>query len=342
MTYTDDLLRNILSEVQVDPDTISEAKRRRTAVLDAVAGFKGLARTYRSGSLEYGTAIVPPPNKPNDRGVDGDAGMVLDRRTWNTLGPDADDGEGPTDVVEQAKDHIRPKLKETYPDVTVGTTAKRAIIAKINEPLSTGEDPPVELVVALTRKSGAGLWIPDLVGDTWDAAHPEKHKQLINVAPKQTLRQRRRRTMRLVKHWNKHHITPAFSSFHLQALALEAITDDDTSTQLRTTLQRFFERAADALDAGDTPDPADVSDDFHLENGITKPVAVRRLRDAGTAVADANANPDDRDTVYDAFENVFHADTVKAADHPLEAASLASGNVALGGRKAPRAWRNTH
>lgn len=340
MTYADDLLQNILEEVQVTPETISEAKTRRTAVLDAAATFDGCLRTYRSGSLEYGTEILPPPNKP-DKGVDGDGGMVLNRQVWTTLGPDSSETAGPTDVVEQVKDHIRPKLKETYPKATISTTAKRAISITVHEPLSSGEDPQVELIVALTRKTGTGLWIPNLIDDAWDAADPEKHRKLINDDPKASLRQRRRRAMRLIKHWNKRHTKPAFSSFHLQALALECITDDDTGTQMRTTLQQFFERAADSLAAGDTPDPAGVSGNFHLENDITKDAAVSRLRDAGNAFTDANAKPDDADTVYDAYEAVFHCDTVKAADAVVERSALVAGNVALGGSKAPRAWRNS-
>lgn len=356
MPYADDLLANILDAVQVEPETIAAAVERRTDVLTATSGFDGRLRHYRCGSVEYGTAITPPPNRSNDKGVDGDGGIVLDRTVHTTLGPDAAAKDGPCDVVKQVQDHIRPKLKETYPKVTVGQTTKRAILVRLNAPLENGQDPPVELIVALTRKSGGGLWIPNLADDTWDAADPEKHRRLINEKPKPSLRKRRRHVMRLVKHWNKKHSQPAFSSFHLQALALDAITDADVGASLRTSLQHFFERAAESLEAGDTPDPADVSDDFHLENGISRDIAVARLASAGEAMASANSASDDTDTVLAAYRSIFHGEVVDAASLETERAALSQGNrtaaVAAGGRitvtsrplvsaatKNPNAWR---
>ena len=94
MTYFDELIEHLLGQVQVDQTTITESKARRTAVLDAAASFDGVLRTYRSGSLAYGTAITPPPNKATDKDVDGDGGVVLNRKVWTTLGPDADQADG--------------------------------------------------------------------------------------------------------------------------------------------------------------------------------------------------------------------------------------------------------
>lgn len=328
MTYFDELLDHILTEVQVDDGTISDAKGRRTAILDAASTFTGVLRHYRSGSLAYGTAIAPPPNKPNDKGVDGDAGIVLDRTVWTDLGPDSDTKEGPGSIVDDVKDHIRPILREAHPDLTVGTTTKRAILVKFNEPLASGEDPPVELIVALNRKAG-GLWIPDLIRNEWDAADPVTHHRLINEDPKKSLRVRRARVVRLAKHWNKKHASPAFSSFHLQALALEAIDDAEVGCLLRRTLERFFERAAESLADAMTEDPAGVSGAFHLEQGATKDTAVGRLENAAAAIAAANANPDDDQAVRSELEKVFHSDTVAAAEDAREARALASGNRSI-------------
>lgn len=328
MTYFDELLDHILTEVQVDDDTISEAKARRTAVLDAADTFTGVLRHYRAGSLAYGTAITPPPNRPNDKGVDGDGGIVLDRTVWTGLGPDSGAEEGPRNVVEDVKDHIHPTLREAHPDLTVGTTAKRAILVKFNEPLASGEDPPVELIVALNRKAGA-LWIPDLTRDGWDAADPIAHHRLINEDPKKSLRVRRARIMRLVKHWNKKYAAPAFSSFHLQALALEAVDDTEVGCQLRTSLERFFARAAESLGDAMTEDPAGVSGAFHLENGADRDIAVQRLEDAAAAIAAANANPENDETVRTELEKVFHPDTVEDAEDAREANALAGGNRSI-------------
>lgn len=326
MTYFDELLDHLLGQVQVVETTITEAKSRRTAVLDAAASFGGVLRTYRSGSLAYGTAITPPPNKATDKGVDGDGGAILNRNIWTMLGPDADQADGPRDVVRQMQDHIRPILRQTYgDDLTVGSTVKRAILVKFNAPLDTGEDPPVELVVALNRTAGA-LWIPNLDINGWDPADPVTHSRLINDDPSQALRLRRARIVRLVKHWNKKHTQAAFSSFHIQALALEVINATDVGCQLRTTLQRFFEKAAASLADGMTEDPAEVSGEFHLENDISRDLAVTRLENAATAIATANGNADDEEAVRKELEKVFHRDTVEAAEDSRESQALSAGN----------------
>lgn len=331
MKYLDELLDQVLREVQVDDATVSEAKSRRTAVLDAAAGFDGVLRQYRSGSLAYGTAITPPPNKPTDRGVDGDGGIVLKRTVWTTLGPDSSAEQGPSEVVGLVQNRIRPILCENHPDLTVGKTTKRAILVKFNEPLASGEDPPVELIVAVIRQAG-GLWIPNLVDDDWDPADPVTHAQLINEQPKLSLRRRRARVMRLVKHWNKKMTQPAFSSFHLQALALEVIGDSDVGCQLRTTVQRFFQEAAEALEEAMTEDPAGVSGVFHLENDVTRDLAVERLRAAGAAIEAANGEPDDQELVRAELKKIFHPDTVEKAvdEHEFAALSRGHGSVSVG------------
>jgi hypothetical protein len=325
LSYFDDILSEILTLVQVDDSVLSEARARRNAVLDATAGFDGRLRTYHCGSLAYGTAIKPPANK-TDKGVDGDGGMVLNRKTWTTLGPDSDAGEGPVTVIEQIKDYIRPRLKVDYPHVRVGATAKRAIRITFRQPLPSGEDPPVELIVALTRKGAVGLWIPNLITDGWDAAHPEKHRHLINDVPSAALRIRRARIVRLGKHWNKIMSTPTFSSFHLQALALETLTEDERGRMLRSSLQTFFESSADSLEENMTQDPAGVSGAFHLENDNTKEVAVQNLRDAAAAICDANASPNDREHVRECLKRVFGEAIVDEAHDNFKRNAYSSGN----------------
>ena len=329
MSYFDDILGEILALVQVADPVLTEARQRRTAVLDAAEGFHGVLRSYRCGSLAYATAIGPPSNKPSDKGVDGDCGIVLDRRKWPRLGPDSAAGEGPADVVGQVRDHIRPKLEEQYPSVRVGTSKKRAIRNMFGEPLRSGEDPPVELIVALTRADAPGLWIPDLVADTWDAAHPEEHRRLINDVPSDSLRVRRARIMRLVKRWNKAMAEPAFSSFHLQALVLETLTEAETGRRLRSSLKTFFTAAADRLEAGMTQDPAGVSGVFHLENGVTRTTAVKRLRACAAALAEAAGNPDDKEHVRECLKRIFEDTLVDDAHTNFRAHALTDGNSRL-------------
>lgn len=67
---------------------------------------------------------------------------------------------------------------------------KRAI--EVNFP----DGPSVDLIVGLTRKDAAGLWIPNLHSSSWDASHPERHTELLTAAPK-ALRVTRARAIRL-------------------------------------------------------------------------------------------------------------------------------------------------
>ena len=50
-----------------------------------------------------------------DKGLDADCGIVLDRRSHPTLGPDSPQQEGPPRIVEQVRIHLRPKIRAEYP-----------------------------------------------------------------------------------------------------------------------------------------------------------------------------------------------------------------------------------
>jgi hypothetical protein len=113
---------------------------------------------FASGSLAHGTANCPIHQR--DKGLDADAGVVVDRRSHPTLGPDAAEQDGPTPIVEDLREHLRTELASDYPKVTFRIT-KRAILLAIREPLPGGEDPTVDLVVGLERVDKPGLWIPD-------------------------------------------------------------------------------------------------------------------------------------------------------------------------------------
>jgi hypothetical protein len=358
MSYIDQLTTQSLREIQVEDTTVKKTRARRDAVRDVAETFTGSRGTYASGSITYGTAIRPVNDR--DKGVDGDAGLILDRRTWNTLGPDSDAGQGPCDVVAQVQDHIRPELKKTWPNATVGKTDKRAIRIRLGEPLDDGSDPPVELIVAVERAGAPGLWIPNLNDNTWDPAHPQKHRTLINVNPTRSLRVRRAKIVRIAKWWNKRHSNSAFSSFHLQALALETLTGDEHNLTLVSSLETYFSGAADSLEAGMTQDPADVSGILKLQNGVVKATAIKRLRAAADAVATARTTPNDQTAVYDALKPIFGESVIDAAYDAVEAAALTEGNHNLGvadsriqvastrwegqqpvTRKTPPAWRRS-
>lgn len=87
-----------------------------------------------------------------------DCGIVLDRREYPELGPDGDD-VGPTGPVSQVVSIISAELAAEGSSVTI-ETSKRAITVSFGAPID-GYDPSVDLIAALTRRSGEGLWIPN-------------------------------------------------------------------------------------------------------------------------------------------------------------------------------------
>ena len=66
--------------------------------------------------------------------------------------------------------------REAYPKARC-TTSKRGPKIAFGPPVD-GQDPTVDMVLALTRRNGAGLWIPNLRTNRWEASHPERHVEL--------------------------------------------------------------------------------------------------------------------------------------------------------------------
>jgi hypothetical protein len=141
-----------------------------------------------------------------------------------------------------------------------------------------------------------------------------------------SLRRTRRRAIRLLKAWNKQWSVPAFSSFHLSAMALEYVL---AGMGLPTALYAVFDGGATFLATGcNTPDPAKVSKPLKLVNGISRDVAVQRLRTAATAMADAIEHDGDETKVQSALSRVFR----DYVDAPVED-KLASTVAALRTRR---------
>ena len=207
MGYTNDILADVQGQIAADDDALGEARYRTNLVLEIALKFPGARRTFRSGSLAVHTF--------NDPVTDGDGGVVLDRRYYPSLGPDGG-GEIPNGIVGEMCALLGPEIRKTYPNARCHTS-KRGPKMLFGAPLK-GQDPTVDLVVALDRRGADGLWIPHLVKKRWDASHPEEHVRLLNAEPL-SLRRLRRRVIRLLKAWNKQWSDPAFSSFHLSVLA---------------------------------------------------------------------------------------------------------------------------
>lgn len=243
MNHTDDILVEIQKIIAPSDETLEAVRNRRDEVLSIVGRYKGSLRTYKSGSIAHRTA--------NDD-TDADCGVVLDRRSYYELGPDGDGG-GPNNIVDDVRSFIRDRLKEHHPEVAFRLT-KRAIKITYNDPLPDGSDPSVDLIVALTRASGA-LWIPNLERKRWDPSDPECHTRLLTAEPA-ALRRLRAKVIRLTKAWNKQYSQPGLCSFNIEALALEAIKQD---VSVADGLAALFDFAAKDLAKRRTLDPAGVS-----------------------------------------------------------------------------------
>ncbi|MGB3633335.1 MAG: nucleotidyltransferase [Rubrobacteraceae bacterium] len=234
--------------IAVEDDVLKEARKRRDDIRDIVEEEFDTLRTFRSGSLAHGTQ--------NDPLNDADAGVVLDRRVYEDLGPG---GDGPCAIVEEVRRVLRPRLQEEYPNVRFYTGGHRAIRINFMEPIQPeGDNFTADLIIAIRRDEG-GLYIPDLDKGGWDPSDPERHVELIVARNKRTGSQFAR-ILRLAKHANARH-GKTIVSFNVAALGLEAITE---KVPLPEGLALFFRHAADSLNEGLTKDPAGVSDSIQV------------------------------------------------------------------------------
>jgi len=290
MGHTDSILDNIRARIAPSDETLGVARSRRDEVLAAARTFDGTLRTYASGSIAHRTA--------NDD-TDADCGVVLDRRSYPELGPDGD-GEGPADVMERVRKLVREKVVDAHPNLRTHLT--RAIVLKFQEPVGSGDDPPdpsVDLSVALTRKDKEGLWIPNRDSSGWNASHPECHTKLLTNPP-EDLRRLRTRAIRLAKAWNKQFSAPALSSFNIEALALEAITQ---AVAIGEAVGLWFEHSVREIRKGNTKDPAGVSPPIKLL--LDRDAVVGRLQNAARHMRTALQNDDDEEAVTEELASVF-------------------------------------
>jgi Second Messenger Oligonucleotide or Dinucleotide Synthetase domain len=290
--HANDVLEEIRQAISASDDDLREARRRRYLVLKAAGSFDGALRTFKSGSVAHGNV-----NNPVD---DADGGVVLDRRMHVTVGPDSANGDGPEEIVDEAREHVMAIVRATYPKAR-SRLIKRAILVRFNEPNADGVDPSVDLIVALTRKDAEGLWIPNRDKDDWDASHPEEHTRLLTADGK-GLRVHRARVIRLAKAAIKHDSTPALISFNVEVLALKHVTEVKT---LAESLQLFFDKVASSIKAKLTDDPARVSGKIKLPDGMTRERSAKRLRHFADKVQDAIDHSDDRAAVEAALAELY-------------------------------------
>ena len=275
-------LETIRRNIAADPTSLTEARDRLAAVHTAAEAHADALRTYRSGSLASRFT-----NHPVD---DADGGLVIDRRKHPSLGPDGA-GALPRRLVDDVHRLIRPRLVRQYPWVRI-ETMKRGLLVRFNQPLPSGEDPTVDLVVALNRVDAPGLWIPNLDRNRWDPSHPERHVELF-TAGWPTLRQTRQHVVRVAKAQAKQFADPAVCSFNIAALAWECI---ELAEPLDRALLRFYEYASSSLARHLTKDPAGVSEPIKVSD---RNLAVTRFRRVADAIALAIDAGDDSEKVQD-------------------------------------------
>ena len=315
MGNTENMLQDILRVTSPGEETMDLVRTRRDEVLRVAGRYTGALHTYQSGSIAHRTA---------NGDTDADGGVVLDRRSYPSLGPDGD-GVGPADIVEDVRRYLRSELKDDHPNVAF-YVSRRAIRVTFHEALLDGTDPTVDLIVALTRKGGA-LWIPNIKQSRWDASDPEYHTRLMTAEPA-TLRRTRAKVVRLAKAWNKQASQPGLSSFNITALALACVT---SGMGIATGLREFFHHASKDLKKHRTPDPAGVSPPIKLLE--ERDIVVGRLERAAKKMDDALANDDDEGKVREALAGLFgqYVDPPPSSSSKAAYASaLRKGNSAVG------------
>lgn len=288
MQNTASLLHRVHAQLAPPNETLQAARSRRDDVLKEARKYNGALRTYISGSIAHRTA---------NKDTDADCGMVLDRRSYPRLGPDGG-GERADRVVQDVRVFLRGRLKSAHPKIKFRVT-KRAIKITFNEPLRNGADPSVDLIVALTRRGKAGIWIPNLEMGRWDASDPERHTKLLTASPAE-LRRTRARVIRLAKGWNSQFNPHLLCSFNIEALALECIGEEHKAPD---GLAELFRYAASSINRRLTLDPAGVSGSIKLLDDRGK--VVRHLRRASDRMRDALSNDNDRHQVKYALSRLY-------------------------------------
>lgn len=317
MSEAAERLNDVLKQISADDDVLQEARSRRRVVLDAGATFGGVAGTYSSGSVAMGVVVDPVE--------DADGGLILDRRSYPELGPDGG-GATPTSTVKDLHAHIGPLVRKVWPNATVHDM-KRGVTVKMHAPLPSGDDPYVDVVVAMQRRDAPGLWIPNMKAARWDPSHPQRHVEMM-ISGTMAVRRTRARVVRLAKAWNKQFSQPAFNSFNLVALALESITE---SMPIDEALLHFFEHAAASIAVRCTDDPAGVSGPIHLE--VAKDIAVQRLRAARDQVRAACSDGADIEGVAAELHRLFP----KYLPEPVSISKASYADMLLSGTPRVRA-----
>jgi hypothetical protein len=259
--------------IQVTPEELEEARRRRGLIAAALCALWPTGRIYYNGSVAHGDA-----NNPLN---DIDLGIVV--ATAGEFGPD---GHGPLTLMNMAADAIRDHLKDEFPKLTVTVKGqRRAVLVRFGDPVTAGQpDFTADVIVALDHPTEPGLYIPNTeLAEQWDRADPETHTRLILAAIAATEKVFAQ-LVRLLKHWRDHHGDP-MCSWNLKVLALECI---DAPMTFLHALDVFFDTAAASIASGPTQDPAHVANP--IKTNLPRREVVWKLRAARDLVRSARSH----------------------------------------------------
>ncbi|MBW3569121.1 hypothetical protein KY385_03275 [Candidatus Parcubacteria bacterium] len=268
MGLVNDIFLELLRATKVSTDALAEARNRRDSVFAAALTYEGAYRTIKSGSIAHGTV--------SGTISDADGAVVLSRKQYPDYGSDGEN-KGPRELVEAITDDMRNLVQQNYPNVGVSTNHKRAIYFRFFEPMEDGQDPTVDLVIALNRKDEPGLWIPHLGRNIWQASHPEKHSELVK-AKRDATNHISTKVVRISKLYAKQWKTPGLLySFHLTALMLESLSFGESIAE---GFQGLLTHASSTLAKGNTKDPAGVSEPLKLPLSRERDKVIKKLKTA--------------------------------------------------------------
>lgn len=334
----DKALEEILRHIAVPKDVLTEAKARRDLVCRVAMRHSAARDTWYSGSIAHGTHNSPLG--------DADCGVMVDRRSaeFRAFGPDAEGtGRGPEEFIQSFAAIVLPLLRAGgYPDAEIDLSGNRAIKFMFNTPVDFGDfgpvDPYVDLIVGLDRRDGPGIWIPNRRKNGWDAAHPQKHTELMTQRDPQELVVHRAHLIRLgkraIKRDGQEPRVAAMCSWNFSALALEHVED---RTPLAGALGALFQVASESISIGLTEDPAKVAEPIALPDGMTNIQSAARLSEMASiisAAANASSLVEARRVLSPLFgieiDEIRAREKATVRNNPLNPALRSGDTVAIG------------